>query len=45
MDKDEYREKVLKALEEIRLNTEMTSIFSVVADIFLFFIMLIAFLK
>ena len=45
MDKDEYREEVLKQLREIKLNTEMVSIFSVVVDILLFFIMAIALFK
>ena len=45
MDKDEYREEVLKELRKIKLNTEMTSIFSAVAAIFLFFIMAIALYK
>ena len=45
MDKDEYRERVLKALEEIRINTEMASVFSAVTAIFLFFIIFIALFK
>lgn len=45
MDKDEYREKVLKALEEIRINTEMASFFSAATAIFLFFIMLVSYFK
>jgi len=45
MTKDEYRVKVLNELEVIKLNTEMTSIFSLVADTLLFFIMILLLFK
>lgn len=45
MDKDEYREEVLRQLREIKLNTEMTSVFSAATAIFLFFIMFIVLFK
>ena len=45
MDKDEYRERVLKALEEIRKNTDVTGFFVIVADIFLVIIMFIVLFK
>lgn len=48
MDKDEYRERVLKALEEIRINTDMTDFFvivSIVSDVLLVIIMFIALFK
>ena len=45
MNKDEHRIEVLKKLEVIKLNTEMTSIFSLVADALLFFIMAILLIK
>lgn len=38
MNKDEYRAEVLKQLKEIRLNTEVTSIFSIITTALLFII-------
>lgn len=45
MDKDEYRERVLKALEEIRINTDVTGFFVIVSNIFLLIIMFIVLFK
>lgn len=45
MDKEEYRERVLKALEEIRRNTDVTGFFVIVADIFLIFIIFMVLFK
>lgn len=45
MDKEEYRERVLKALEEIRINTDVTGFFVIVANILLVIIMFIVLFK
>ena len=45
MNKDEYRTEALKQLREIKLNTENIGIFSIIADVILFFIMLIVLFK
>lgn len=45
MNKDEYRAEVLKQLREIRLNTEVTSIFSILAAALLFFLTIIVIFK
>lgn len=45
MNKDEYREEVLEQLKEIRLNTEVTGISSIIADALLLIVMTIALFK
>jgi hypothetical protein len=45
MNKDEYRAEVLKELREIRVNTEVTSIFSIIADALLLIVMTIMLFK
>lgn len=45
MDKDEYREEVLRQLREIKLDIGIIGIFSIIADALLFFIMFIVLFK
>ncbi|MBQ7428356.1 hypothetical protein [Butyrivibrio sp.] len=45
MNKDEYRAEVLKELREIRLNTEITSAFCIIATALLFFVTIILLFK
>lgn len=45
MNKDEYRAEVLKELREIRLNTEVASISSILADALLFIIAIMVLFK
>lgn len=45
MNKDEYREEVLKELREIRLNTEVTSCFSIIIGALLFIVAIMVLFK
>lgn len=45
MNKDEYRAEMLKELREIKINTEVTGISSILADALLLIIMTIMLFK